>query len=84
MSHKSTASSNGPIARLITHLKLMRDEKSCVIPLSQTEFETLIVARGEFKLIHSSGRVADPLSENGVAIVDSLMYHLQDYYSIFK
>ena len=70
-----------PISRLTTHFRLMRDQKNCVIPLTETEFELLIVALDYFKLILA--RIDFPLSEKGADIVDSLSYHLKDYYNTF-
>ena len=91
MSHKSFPASpcenkpcgSTPIVRLITHFRLMRDEKNCVIPLTETEFEILIVALEDFKKTHTSERIDYPLSEKGLSIVDSLSYHLRDYYNTF-
>lgn len=72
-----------PFCRLITHFRLMHNEKNCVIPLTETEFEILIVALADFKLIHTRECIDYPLSEKGLSIVDSLSSHLKDYYDTF-
>ena len=93
MSQKTSGVSHGenkpcgytPVSLLTTHFRLMRVEKNCVIPLTETEFKVLIAALEYFKLINFTSPIGFSLSDDGPAIVDSLSYYIKDYYNtLFK
>ena len=66
---------------LIRHLHLVAIEPCSAIVLSETEYELIIVALGEYKAFHTSDFAPVSLSDEGVAIIDSLRVHLRDHYS---
>lgn len=69
------------MSRLIQHLHSVATESSSAIVLSYSEYLVLLTALSEFKINHTKKGVDSALTPKGIALVDSLYTHLDDYFT---